>query len=71
MKGDLNILFNQMQNNLGPASASLAGAIIAVSFLEMISIFFLLIVIFRYREDPTKEVEHFGEKSGIEMHKQN
>lgn len=37
--------YYQLQNNLSPAASSLGGVIIAVSFLEAISVFFLLIVI--------------------------
>ena len=51
MNTDINRLFYELQNNLGPASSSLGGVIIAVSFLEAILCFFLLIVIFRFTGD--------------------
>jgi hypothetical protein len=66
MKEDLNSLYDQLQNNLSPSSSSLGGVVIGVSFLEAISVVFLLVVIFRYYGD-SKHEEHIPEQ--IEMNK--
>jgi uncharacterized membrane protein len=57
MGRNLNSFYNQLSNNLAPNASSLGGVIIAVSFLEAISVFFLLITIFRY---TGKDDEHKG-----------
>jgi hypothetical protein len=44
-------------------ASSLGGVIIAVSFLEAISVFFLLIVIFKYTGDDRKEDKNAELKS--------
>ena len=54
MGTDLNMFYDQMQNNLASYSAALGGVIIAVSFMEAISVFFILIVIFRFRDHGKK-----------------
>ncbi len=51
MGTDLNGFYNQLQNNLSPYAISIGSVLIAVSFLEALSVFFLLIVIFKYTGD--------------------
>ncbi len=48
MSRDVNTFYGELGNNFSTQSSNLAGVIIAVSFLECISIIFLLIVIFKY-----------------------
>lgn len=49
MQSDLNLIYDAMSNKLGVASTSLAAIIIAVSFLQWIAVFFLLIVLNKYK----------------------
>ena len=51
MATDLNAFYNQLQNNLAPYATSIGSVLIAVSFLEALSVFFLLIVIFKFTGD--------------------
>lgn len=48
MGRNLNAFYSQLGDHLAADASSLGGVIIAVSFLEAISVFFLLITIFRY-----------------------
>ena len=50
MKSDLNVLYIQMQNDLAPKAFSLGGIIIAVSFLEFLSVICLFILINKFRK---------------------
>jgi hypothetical protein len=63
MGNDLRVFYSQLQDNLAPNSSSLGGVIIAVSFLEAISVFFLLIVINKYSAKDKKEGENAEPKS--------
>jgi len=63
MGNNLRIFYSQLQDNLAPNSSSLGGIIIAVSFLEAISVFFLLIVINKYNAKDRKEEENAEPKS--------
>jgi|LauGreDrversion4_2_1035121.scaffolds.fasta_scaffold373070_2 hypothetical protein len=57
MNSDLNSFYNQLQNNLAPYATSIGSVLIAVSFLQAVSIFFLLIVINKYsgEDKPVQE----------------
>ena len=57
MATNLYSFYNQLSNNLAPNSSSLAGIIIAVSFLEAIAIFFLLIVLLKQAGADDKSSE--------------
>ena len=56
MKTDLNLMYSTMESDLAPTASSLGGVIIAVSFMEAISVFCLLIVILRYKQQPQEHV---------------
>jgi hypothetical protein len=50
MKSDLNDLYIQMEYDLAPRAFSLGGIIIAVSFLEYLSVICLFILINKLRK---------------------
>lgn len=68
MSRDLNNLFNIMQTDLSKSATNLGAVVIAVSFLEMLSVFFLLIVIFRKRDNGDSASNH---EQNLEMGKQS
>jgi hypothetical protein len=47
MQTDLYSFYDQLSNNLATNASSLGGIIIAVSFLQAIAIFFMLIVLLK------------------------
>ena len=56
-------MFNSLTNNFSPNSLSLSGVILAISFLEAISVFFLMIAIFQhtgkdFQEHKEEEVKN-------------
>lgn len=55
MSSNLNAFYEQLQNNLSPSASQIGHVLIAVSFLLAISVFFLLIVINKFTEDPNSK----------------
>lgn len=55
MQADISLIYDSMSNKLGVACTSLAAVIIAASFLQWVAVFFLLIVLQKYKPDPKKE----------------
>ena len=54
MKTGLERVYVELESGLSPRSFSLGGVIIAVSFLEYLSVIFLLIVINKLRKNKSK-----------------
>ena len=61
MSSDLNNFYSSLQNDLSPNASSLGGIIVAVAFLQAISVFFILIAILRYTGDEKKSNEAHSE----------
>lgn len=65
MADDIRMLLSDLQNNFSPKAQALGGVIIAVSFLLFVSMFFLLIVVFKYKglyeDESSKPIPHQAE----------
>jgi hypothetical protein len=64
MKSGLENLYVELEYGLSPRSFSIGGIIIAVSFLEYLSVIFLLIVInkLRKKKDKKESNDHIAYK---------
>jgi hypothetical protein len=58
MKSNLDNFYVQMQSGLGPVATNLGAILIAVSFLEFLSVCLLLILINKLRNDGKGEEKH-------------
>jgi hypothetical protein len=57
MQSNLNYFYSTLTDSLSPNSLNLAAVIIAVSFLEAIAIFFLLIVLLKNSGAASEEAK--------------